>query len=111
MAKDEIPDFSLNAFNLPPVLCEDIQYLYFDRVVDRRSEATKKLNIPDPFDTDPSMAFFADQNRHQPSFQSTAQRQHHGGYASSRVVLTLRIYSMIYFIMLLALHTNSNGLF
>ena len=72
--------FSLNAFNLPPVLCEDIQHLYFDRVVDRRSEATKKLNIPDPFDTDPSMAFFADQNGHRPSFQSTAQRQRHGGY-------------------------------
>ena len=78
LAKDEITDFSLNAFNLPPVLCEDIQYLYFDRVVDRRSEATKQLNIPDPFDTDPSMAFFADQNGHRPSFQSTAQR--HGGY-------------------------------
>ena len=59
---------------------KDIQYLYFDRVVDRRSEATKQLNIPDPFDTDPSMAFFADQNGHRPSFQSTAQPQSHGGY-------------------------------
>ena len=75
LAKDEDPEFSLNAFNLAPVLCEDIQHLYFDTVVDKRSEVSKKLNIPDPFDTNPSLEFFAKSGGHHRDLASAS-----GGY-------------------------------
>ena len=75
LAKEEASDFSLNAFNLTPVLCEDIQHLYFDKVIDKRSEATKKLAISDPFDTSESLEFFANSGGHHRDLKSAS-----GGY-------------------------------
>ena len=75
LAKDENPKFSVSVFNLPPVLCEDIQYLYLDTILDKRPEATQRLGITDPFETDPTLAFFSEKSGLSPKLTTSS-----GGY-------------------------------
>jgi transposase len=85
LAKDQFPKFSISAFNLAPVLCEDIQYLYHDTILDKRPEVTKRLGLTDPFETDPSLEFFAQQSGLCPKLTASSG----GDYLSGLHSLTL----------------------
>ena len=60
LAQEDDPQFSMDMFNVPPVLLEDVQRLYLD-CLDNATipDITRRFGRPDPFDLDPDLEVFA----------------------------------------------------